>query len=113
MDLAHTKTVEEVLQEFKVTEEEGLDNACVEEQRRKHGLNGETVVKQEWHVCVCGFFSYVHCEVWFDGVFNPYQTQELPHNRCAIWRVSTFIIIMLVYYYTIWIVIGNIFVIAT
>lgn len=43
MDLAHTKTVDEVLQEFKVTEEEGLDTACVEEQRRKHGLNGEAV----------------------------------------------------------------------
>ena len=41
MELAHTKTVEEVLADFKVTEENGLDNAHVEEQRRKHGLNGE------------------------------------------------------------------------
>lgn len=41
MELAHTKTVEEVLAEFKVTEEEGLDSACVEEQRKKHGLNGK------------------------------------------------------------------------
>lgn len=39
MELAHTKTVEEILQEFKVTEEEGLDNSRVVEQRRKHGLN--------------------------------------------------------------------------
>ena len=42
MELAHTKTVEEVLQEYKVTEEEGLDSSRVEEQRRKHGLNGES-----------------------------------------------------------------------
>lgn len=42
MELAHTKTVEEVLQEFKVTEEEGLNSSRVEEQRRKHGLNGKT-----------------------------------------------------------------------
>lgn len=42
MELAHTKTVEEVLQDFKVTEEDGLDGSRVEEQRRKHGLNGET-----------------------------------------------------------------------
>ena len=41
MELAHTKTVEEILQEFKVTEEEGLNNSRVEEQRRKHGLNGK------------------------------------------------------------------------
>lgn len=41
MELAHTKTVEEVLADFKVSEEEGLDNAHVEEQRRKHGFNGE------------------------------------------------------------------------
>ena len=41
MELAHTKTVEEVLAEFKVTEEEGLDSACVEELRKKHGLNGK------------------------------------------------------------------------
>ena len=42
MEVAHTKTVEEVLQDFKVSEEEGLDNSCVEELRQKHGLNGET-----------------------------------------------------------------------
>ena len=44
MELAHTKTVEEVLEEFKVSEEEGLDNSRVEELRRKHGLNGEIPV---------------------------------------------------------------------
>ena len=42
MELAHTRTVEEILAEFKVAEEEGLDNAHVEEQRRKHGLNGKS-----------------------------------------------------------------------
>jgi hypothetical protein len=41
MELAHTKTVEEILQEFKVTEEDGLNNSRVEELRRKHGLNGK------------------------------------------------------------------------
>ena len=41
MELAHTKTVEDVLAEFKVSEEEGLDNACVEELRKKHGFNGK------------------------------------------------------------------------
>ena len=42
MELAHTRTVEEVLQDLKVTEEEGLNNSRVEELRRKHGLNGKT-----------------------------------------------------------------------
>lgn len=43
MELAHTKTVEEILQEYKVTEEEGLNNSRIEEQRRKHGFNGKIV----------------------------------------------------------------------
>ena len=43
MELAHTKTVEEILQEYKVTEEEGLNSSRVQEQRRKHGLNGKIV----------------------------------------------------------------------
>lgn len=51
MELAHTKTVEEILQEFKVTEEEGLDNSRVVEQRRKHGLNGKTSISADTEIC--------------------------------------------------------------
>lgn len=58
MELAHTKTIEEVLQEFKVTEEEGLDSVCVEEQRRKHGLNGETI-ESENSTRLCLWFRYL------------------------------------------------------
>lgn len=48
MELAHTKTVEEILQEFKVTEEDGLNNSRVEELRLKHGLNGKIETKTQW-----------------------------------------------------------------
>ena len=41
MEQAHSKTVEEVLEHFKVSEECGLPEARVEELRDKYGLNGK------------------------------------------------------------------------
>ena len=58
MELAHTKTVEEILAEFKVAEEEGLDNAHVEEQRRKHGLNGKSKGKCHSYKGTCFLHPY-------------------------------------------------------
>lgn len=40
MDFPHTKTVEEVFEHFKVTEEDGLNPQMVTELREKYGLNG-------------------------------------------------------------------------
>lgn len=50
----HTKTVHEVLDYYKVTEEEGLSNDRIVEQRKKFGFNGEfkcMYAKQVPNVC--------------------------------------------------------------
>lgn len=41
MELAHTLSVEEVLQRFKVVEEDGLTPARVVQLREQYGANGE------------------------------------------------------------------------
>ena len=41
MDLPHTKSIEEVLEYYKVTETEGLSEERVKEQRQKYGYNGD------------------------------------------------------------------------
>ncbi len=40
MELAYTKSVEDVLEHFQVSVSEGLSNENVEKARSKHGLNG-------------------------------------------------------------------------
>lgn len=45
VDLSHTRTVQETLELYKVSEEEGLSNERVLEQRHKFGYNGELTVK--------------------------------------------------------------------
>lgn len=40
MECAHTRRVEEVLEHFKVKEEDGLSVAEVQKRREKYGLNG-------------------------------------------------------------------------
>ena len=41
VDLSHTRTVEETLENYKVTEDEGLSQERVLEQRHKFGYNGK------------------------------------------------------------------------
>ena len=43
VDLSHTRTVEETLELYKVSEDEGLSNERVLEQRHKFGYNGEYI----------------------------------------------------------------------
>ncbi len=40
VDLSHTKTVAETLEQYEVSEEEGLSKDIVQEQRKKFGYNG-------------------------------------------------------------------------
>lgn len=41
VDLSHTRTVEETLVAYKVTEDEGLSEERVMEERKRFGYNGE------------------------------------------------------------------------
>ena len=41
VDTSHTRTVEEILETYKVTENDGLTPERVSEQRKKFGYNGE------------------------------------------------------------------------
>ena len=43
VDLSHTRTVEEILEEYKVSEDEGLTEDRVLEQRNKYGYNGKFI----------------------------------------------------------------------
>ena len=55
MEQAYMKTSEEVLEYFKVSEEDGLTPERVETQREKYGLNGECLsAAGEGRVCVGG-----------------------------------------------------------
>lgn len=45
---AHSKSVEDILGDYKISEEDGLSNDRVLEQRKKFGFNGEV-----WYV-FCG-----------------------------------------------------------
>ena len=46
--MAHTKSVEEVLKEFDVSETTGLSEDRVTKLREKHGLNGTVGWREEW-----------------------------------------------------------------
>lgn len=48
MEAAHTKTVDEVLEFFGVTEEEGLTSERVASLREKYGANGEPLPEWVW-----------------------------------------------------------------
>jgi hypothetical protein len=56
VDLSHTKTVEETLLDYKVTEDGGLTNDTVLELRQKYGYNGK------WkYLFECVFFTHANC----------------------------------------------------
>ncbi len=56
-DYPHTKPVHEVLEYYKVREDEGLSNDKILEQRKKYSYNGE--------FCKTWYFSSVEVEFFF------------------------------------------------
>lgn len=52
MDLAHTRSTDEVLDHFQVSASEGLSNDQVEKSREKYGLNGMTYLSLHYMISI-------------------------------------------------------------